>query len=448
MAALSFFYLFFNLGSGSLASWDEAFYAVVSRELFQSGQWLKLTFLGEPWFDKPPLVFWATSLAYHFLGVSEFSSRFFSALCGVGTVLVTHWLGSKLFDRWTGFCGALVLLSSSHFIRFARFGMTDSPLTFFMTLTLLFFWLGREQRKYLIFSGIALGAALMTKGVVALLVFPVVWVYAWGSKRASIFWQPTYWLGLLAAFLIAAPWQIYQAFSFSGDFIGSAFFHHVLHRATTVMDGHQGSFYFYIRTLINKYHPWIVIGIFSAPWFLWKALREREERALFLSCWIFIIWAAFSLAQTKLAWYIFPIYPALSLTVAFFLTKILKEKYRAHTLLVFAAILFLHSSYSHIHRMEYSRPLKASAAMVLETVPKKAIIYLYNYHEQPAAAYYFERPIKYLESRVEFDAAVISGEPFYCFIREKELAELGKISPSLSVLSTGAGSEAFLITHA
>ena len=61
---LSGFFLLYHLGNGSLASWDEAFYAQVSKEMFLSGHWFKLTWYQMPWADKPPLAIWATVFFY------------------------------------------------------------------------------------------------------------------------------------------------------------------------------------------------------------------------------------------------------------------------------------------------------------------------------------------------------------------------------------------------
>src|SRR5437867_2873148 len=108
LTALSSIFLFLYLGNGSLASWDEAIYASVAKEIIQSGNWLKFTLGGEPWTDKPPLAIWVTAVFYKLFGINEFSARFFSALCGLGTVIVTYLLGRKLLNRWTGFLGALV----------------------------------------------------------------------------------------------------------------------------------------------------------------------------------------------------------------------------------------------------------------------------------------------------------------------------------------------------
>ncbi len=436
LAPLTFFFLFYRLGAGSLASWDEAYYAVVSRELLRSHQWLDLYFTGALWFEKPPLTFWATALVYKIGGINEFTARFFSALCGAGTVFLTYFIGRNLFNRWTGLCAALVLLSSSHFLRFARFGMTDAPLTFFMTLAFYLFWRGQRTNRLLVLSGIAIGLAVMTKGVVGLLVFPVIWIYCLAAGRLEVLRRPAYWAGVALAVLTAAPWHIYQTIMHHDLFLQNAMLNQVFLRATTVLADHKGNCLFYLRTMINKFHPWILVGVFSAPLFLWKAVKDRDEESIFLAVWMFFIFLVFSAAKTKLPWYIFPVYPALSVTIAYVFTLLFTERRAGWAMAVFAAALFLQVDYSHILEIEYSRPIKTSAPLVEKMVPRDATVYLYRYHEQPAGVFYFQRTVGYLESPAEFGAAASRGD-FYCFVRSQDLKELEPVSSKDGVSLAG-----------
>jgi len=88
--------LFWNLGAGSLTSWDEAVYAQISREMLQTGDWVNLHLMGKGWSDKPPLYMWATAASFKTFGINEFSARIFSALCGLGTILLIYLLPRKV----------------------------------------------------------------------------------------------------------------------------------------------------------------------------------------------------------------------------------------------------------------------------------------------------------------------------------------------------------------
>ncbi len=425
LVPLALFFLLYGLGRGSLASWDEAIYASVAKDVVRTGQWLRLTIGGEPWFDKPPLTIWATALAYKLFGIHEFSARLFSALCGVGAVVVTYLLGLRLFGRWTGLLGALVLLNSSHYLRFMRFGMTDGPLVLFLTLSLYWFWRGSERNRYLIFSGVALGLALLTKGFAAFFIFPVILLYCLLARDFSPLGRSSYWVGLMIAVLIALPWNLYEMTAHRGAFIDNVVVKHLFVRTLQPIEGHDGNWYFYIRTFINKYHPWVLIGIFSAPYFLWKALRRRDEAVAFTAAWIFAIFAVITLVRTKLPWYILPLYPAVSISVGYLLSRWIDERRRALVMALFVGAMWLHVPLSHLAEADYSADLKAIAPEVAARVSPGTKIYLYNFHEEPAAIFYWGRPIRYADDPKAFDeAARASGAGFWAFARERDLAAL------------------------
>src|SRR5215211_3367672 len=77
------FALLWKLGAGSLAAWDEAIYAQVSKEIVQGGEWLTLHWQYANWFEKPPLFMWITAAFYRVLGVNEFAARLPSAISGL-----------------------------------------------------------------------------------------------------------------------------------------------------------------------------------------------------------------------------------------------------------------------------------------------------------------------------------------------------------------------------
>ena len=80
-----------------------------------SGDWLSPQIYGHYWYDKPIFFYWMTALAYKMFGFTEFASRFFPALFGLGSVALLAWGGSKLENARSGFISALVLLSSVEF---------------------------------------------------------------------------------------------------------------------------------------------------------------------------------------------------------------------------------------------------------------------------------------------------------------------------------------------
>jgi YYY domain-containing protein len=102
--------------------------------------------------------------------------RVLSAVLDSGTVLLIYLLGRRLFDRQVGLLAATLYGLAPMTIQLAHFFTTDSWLTFFVALTLLFAVHAAEGGRIATFAaaGFATGLALATKGSVVALAAVVV----------------------------------------------------------------------------------------------------------------------------------------------------------------------------------------------------------------------------------------------------------------------------------
>ena len=62
---------FANLDVRKLQHPDEGRYAEIAREMVVSGDWVTPRLNGLKYFEKPPLQYWATALAYEAFGIHE-----------------------------------------------------------------------------------------------------------------------------------------------------------------------------------------------------------------------------------------------------------------------------------------------------------------------------------------------------------------------------------------
>ncbi len=92
LIALLSFMLLFRLGSSPIYILDEAKNAQCAREMLQHNDWVVPTFNGELRTDKPVLHYYFMMIAYKVFGINEFSARFFSAILGVLTVIITYYI--------------------------------------------------------------------------------------------------------------------------------------------------------------------------------------------------------------------------------------------------------------------------------------------------------------------------------------------------------------------
>ena len=118
--------------------------------MVNGGDWILMHCNGKMYADKPPLFFWLIAFSsFVWQGFSSFSVRFPAALFGTFTVLLTFFLGRRLYSSRTGFLSALILATSAHFFYLSTRANIDATLTFFTTASLLcfFLWYQYEERR-------------------------------------------------------------------------------------------------------------------------------------------------------------------------------------------------------------------------------------------------------------------------------------------------------------
>ena len=311
------------LGFEPLYDWDEAWYGQVAKEMIRSGNWMTLTWRGAPFFDKPPLGIWAIALSFKLFGRSEWAARLPSALAGILTILVVYWIGQQLFKRERpALLSALVLLTTLPYVKAARMAMLDAPMTLAFSLGIACYLAAHQDRRWGIGVGLSTALVWMIKGPLAILMLLVLGAFSLWEKRGEVWRSPWWWGGLLLGTGFAFPWYWSEWHQFGMTFLRSHFGVHILGRATAAMDGHAAPLTFYLVQLAAIDHPWFLplIGAFVLAW------RRRNETAARLALsWSLIVFGAFSLAATKLPWYVVPAYPGMALLVGGYLDDLLKR---------------------------------------------------------------------------------------------------------------------------
>lgn len=313
-AALLFF---FRLGVGALLDWDEATYAQVSREMAASGNWLAPTWAHQPFFKKPPLIFWLQAGLFHCFGVKEFWARFPSALAAVGVVLLVYLIARRLASPTAGICAAFALMTMNHFDRAARQGMTDALLCFCIFLA-IYAWLrlSRESPAWFYLLCASIGVGALIKGP-AVLVAPLAIAADWLLTRTPEKLLPRrhYFFGALLVFAIIAPWHIWMILHY-----GRAFLHQYIgielgRRVTTVFEGSGGGPAHYLRIIFPGAFPWSLVALVA----LARSIRQRDKTSSLIWILAGIVLAGYSVLPTGHQWYILPVYPALAVEVGILL---------------------------------------------------------------------------------------------------------------------------------
>jgi len=330
---LAFSLIFFvNLGSGVLQIADEQTYSQWAYHMVKTGDYLTPWAYGAISFviGKPPLLEWLMSLAYQVFGVNNFASRIWTAGFGALSLVLIFYLGKKLYNRYVGFMSALVLGTFVTYYVFARYAMTDVPLVCFILASIYFFVLSEGKgnaNRYAVLSGVFFGLALMTKQIAALLIPLIIFAYLVTTKKSlrvlltkhfTLFWG----VGLL----LFSPWMIYMAARFGSQFWQWYFVYADLTRSASPVEGHLAGYLFYFNYL--AYHEnwlWLALLPFAAGLCIFNTFFKRSKQDTLVFLWMAIVLLVFSFAQTKIYWYIMPVFPAFAIAIASLLYQLAKK---------------------------------------------------------------------------------------------------------------------------
>jgi len=319
LATISSIIFFSNLGNAPMLNVDEQVHFQWASHIVSSGDYLTPWAYGNIflWIGKPPLIIWLMSFSLRVFD-TNFATRFWSAFFGVLCSILVFYIGKHLFNRIMGLLSATILLTFSIFYTFARVGLLDVPLAFFLTGSIYFFMKSENSRKetqYVILSSIFFGLALMTKQLSALLIPIIVFCYLLITRKNLRFLlRKPFALFVGIGLLIFSPWVILMTIHFGTDFLRIYFYNSVFQRATTVVESKSGGFLFYINYLIaSENRFWVILLPFAIALSLRHAISKQKKEHILLIVWIMVVLGLFSISQTKISQYIIPIFPAFAI---------------------------------------------------------------------------------------------------------------------------------------
>jgi 4-amino-4-deoxy-L-arabinose transferase-like glycosyltransferase len=307
---------FYQLGSHPLWDVDEGMHASTSKDIVLSGDWVTTRVNGENFYDKTVLFNWFAALSFLVFGFTEFAARMPAALLGLGTVLVTYLIGRRLFGSRAG----VVLATSPEYIVLSRSVIHDISLAFFITLALFFFYAAFSSQPHrrinlFLFYG-ALGFAVLAKGPIGLLLPGlIIGLFLLVKGRLAFLKEMSLGWGALIFLAVAAPW--YVLISIRNEDYVSYFFlkQNFGNFLSKVQAHHPEHFYYYVPALLGGMLPWSFFVPLAVVWPLRQGLTKLDDGVLFLLLWFSAIFLFFSVANSKLATYILPAFPAVALLV-------------------------------------------------------------------------------------------------------------------------------------
>jgi hypothetical protein len=296
------------IGTVPLFDWDEINFAEAAREMMVSGDYTHVQINFTTFWEKPPLFFWMQVLSMKVFGVNEFAARLPNALTGSLTLVSLYLIGRHLSTRTFAFLWVLVYAGSilPHF--YFRTGIIDPIFNLFIFLSIYGAFRVEQSEnssgrmKWVVFSGIASGMSILTKGPVGLLDFLLtVGVMMMVRKKFWLFQFKEWAVFFVATGLVSFIWFAYELIQ-NGPFFLQEFIVYQIRLFKTQDAGHGGPFF---------YH-WVVIllGCFPLSYFAlqgWKKKIYATTREQAFLVWsivsFFVVLILFSIVKTKIAHY-------------------------------------------------------------------------------------------------------------------------------------------------
>lgn len=342
-------YIFFIFGNSilSLTYPDEVFYTQTAVEMVQHKTWMTPYLFGQPQFEKPIFLYWLMRIAFIIFGVNSFSARFFPALFGTIGVIAIYLLcviGFK--DKRKAMLSSLILMSSGLYIGLSRTVFTDMIFSVFILLALLFFFWGYAREKWkglsILLFFIFCACAVLSKGPLGLFI-PIIVVFIFLALRKDFnfrFSGYAFW-GFILFLLISLPWYILMIKKYGSAFTDEFFVNDHLRRLIEAEHFSADTWYFYPGSMIMGMFPWSLYVLISLGLLFKDAWKKTEPIYAFLISWIGVVFLIFQPAHSKLASYIFPMFPALAIVAGDFICDAVSLKKHERALQLASLITLL-----------------------------------------------------------------------------------------------------------
>ncbi|HKF20588.1 MAG TPA: glycosyltransferase family 39 protein [Candidatus Angelobacter sp.] len=355
--AVCAFLFFFGLGAFGLVGADEPRYAQIAREMFERHDWIVPTLNGQPWLEKPVLLYWKEITGYMFFGVLDWAARVPAAAHATALVLAVFFF-TRRFRPGSELDAAMITASSAAIIGFGRGASTDMLLAAYLSTALLAWWVWHQTAKRLWLAGfyVLLALGTLAKGPVApALAVLIVAAYAALRRDAKVFLRSIWLPGFALFFAVALPWFVAVQVKVP-QFFRVFFLEHNLERFGTNLYQHAQPFWYYIPVFLVSTLPWTVFTIPALAQTFRDGVRQvrgdsqaeqsqaedHDRLALFLLLWTLIPIVFFSISRSKLPGYILPSVPASALLTTVYLHRmqsISRLKLMLHSLLCGIVVL-------------------------------------------------------------------------------------------------------------
>jgi 4-amino-4-deoxy-L-arabinose transferase-like glycosyltransferase len=308
----------------------EVYFAESARAMIASHRYVTPRYLGQPFFDKPILSYWAIVASFQAFGVTHFAARLPSLLAALATAALTGTATARLAGKRAGLAAAAVLSSSYLFGYFATLSMSDMWLTLFVSAACVLLFAGSVQASRRTaawwLASVCLGLAFLSKGPVGV-ILPVgsfLSYLALARELKQIRLQhlltAVATVGVLAGVWFFALWRENGTHALYAFFIEENL---LRFRGQTYST--DRSFGYMPLSFVVGGLPWTLL-LPAVGWEFWRKRREWRTSVegrgqMMLWCHAAVVISFFWLSRMQLDYYILPALPAFAAMAGMYLAR-------------------------------------------------------------------------------------------------------------------------------
>jgi len=311
---------------------DEPRFALVAREMIETGNYVMPHRNNRPYPDKPPFLFW-TIAGFSTVtgGVNSVSAMLPSAVALALSIFLVFLIAKLLTkDEKLSFIAAVVFATAFKPYWQGTHVQIDMLLSCIIYGSIYFIlrFFEEKNNKYLYLFYFLMGLAVLAKGPVGFII-PLGTVVIYSIVKKEKLKVVLNWKGILLMLFVVGVWLallIIQSIE-NGEI---EYLKNILFKQTVVRFAkswhHKQPVYYFLKVVVYDFFPW---SLFLISYFV-KSIKEKTlfKDNLFSFIWFAFTIAFFSIPSGKRGLYILPMYPAMAIMVAWLIYKEqLKSKY-------------------------------------------------------------------------------------------------------------------------
>lgn len=443
------FFFTSRLGRDLLWDWDECIYAGYATSMKLSGNFFHNVWNGMSIFDKPPLYIWILQLPL-LIKNNEFFLRLPTVVGSLTLLTAIYVFSERFFSRRVAVLAALLMLTGEVFIIYSTKITTDIFFTLFIFLACMSWLFTRKA----VSTGLFFGLAMMVKGPgVAPYMLALFLTLFLNIKRSHFV---DFFKMVVMFLVIGLPWHLYAFLTHGKEFVQMYAIDNLYKRSTFPIEFHRERAWFYFTLLYRELSPWlfavIVFPLLNVKKYFEGIRKEIVKNQIVYTLILLIILPLLSITkvQTRIAWYILPLYPFIAIYLAYCLNLALdfvsekfpkKKRYLVLNTLYFilVTLLILDAGRLILNETKFNkseRTIEPRYEVILEArkQPQSSLNYLVAYGERQApiilppeeeltytwwyggnacAVYYSEKKVNYFYEEKEFGNVLNKGNGLF-----------------------------------